>query len=435
MKSFLRKTGFLLTALLVVLLISAIVMYFRDTDGPQISLASESGLVSARPISIEIGDEGSALKNLQVVVQQGDLRKVLLAKEYEPEVQSSRETVTLKGVGLKDGTIQLTVVAGDRSIYHFGAGNQSEQVFSLTFDGTPPRLNVLSRAHNINQGGSALIIYDIAEDVEKTGMRVGETFFPGYQLDSGSYACLFAFPHDMAESDFTPTLVAVDRAGNEGRGGFYYHANTRRFRHDRINISDNFLAAKMPQFEQYFPGVDSLVEIFLKVNRELRAENRRALRDYGLQTLPSPQWTESFERMARAASKAQFGEKRSYFYKGEKIDEQTHLGVDLASISQAPILAANHGRVVFADFMGIYGNCVIVDHGLGLQSLYAHLTSYNVEAGQEVRKNEQIGTSGATGMAGGDHLHLGMTLSGVPVNPVEWWDAQWLQNNITEKLK
>lgn len=435
MKSFLRKTGFLLTALAVVLLIAGVVVYFRDTDGPQVALQGESGLVSARPLNIEIKDAGSALKSLQVSVAQGERQKVLLARNYDAEVRSSVETITLEDAGLKDGAVTLKVIARDRSIYHFGAGNQTEQTFSLTFDGTPPRINVLSRAHNLNQGGSALIVYDVSEEIEKTGMRVGDIFFPGYQQPSGSYACLFAFPYNMPEKDFTPTLIAVDQAGNEGKGGFYYHANSRRFRHERIRISDNFLAAKMSQFEASFPGTDSLLQTFLKVNGEMRQENRRELRRYGLQTATSPLWSGVFERMAGAASMAKFGDVRSYMYNGQKIDEQIHLGIDLASVRQAPIHAANHGQVVFTGFMGIYGNCVIIDHGLGLQSIYAHLTSYSVEAGQEVHKNDQIAISGATGMAGGDHLHFGMILSGLPVNPVEWWDPHWMRNNITEKLK
>jgi murein DD-endopeptidase MepM/ murein hydrolase activator NlpD len=123
-----------------------------------------------------------------------------------------------------------------------------------------------------------------------------------------------------------------------------------------------------------------------------------------------------------------------YVYRGEVVDEQTHLGIDLASVARAQVPAANAGHVVYADWLGIYGQVVIIDHGLGLQTLYAHLSQIQVQQGDRVTKGQIIGRTGSTGLAGGDHLHFGMVISGVPVNPVEWWDASWLSNNISAKL-
>ena len=89
----------------------------------------------------------------------------------------------------------------------------------------------------------------------------------------------------------------------------------------------------------------------------------------------------------------------------------------------APVQASNAGRIVLADFLGIYGNCVIVDHGLGLQSLYAHLSSIGVKVGDTVTQGQELGRSGTTGLAGGDHLHFTMLLGGHAVTPVDWWSA------------
>uniref|UniRef100_UPI00272EC290 M23 family metallopeptidase n=1 Tax=Geoalkalibacter sp. TaxID=3041440 RepID=UPI00272EC290 len=314
------------------------------------------------------------------------------------------------------------------------SGNTTDQVFSLTYDGTPPRVTVQSTTHNINQGGTALIVYTVSEAVKQSGIEVGEYYFPGFRQPSGEYVALFAFPHHLSTAEFTPRLIAVDLAGNEGRGGFAFHANARRFRQDSINISDNFLATVMPQFERDYPDAPSLLDVFLRVNSEMRASNTAAIREMGRDTLPEPLWRGDFLRMGSAANMAQYADRRSYIYQGQKIDEATHMGVDLASVRQAPIKAGNHGRVIFADFLGIYGNCVILDHGLGLQSIYAHLTRIDVAVGDRVQKGDLLGTSGATGMAGGDHLHFEMTVSGVSVNPIEWWDPQWLRNNITSKF-
>jgi murein DD-endopeptidase MepM/ murein hydrolase activator NlpD len=86
-------------------------------------------------------------------------------------------------------------------------------------------------------------------------------------------------------------------------------------------------------------------------------------------------------------------------------------------------------------FFGIYGNVVVIDHGCGLQSFYAHLSSFDVKEGEEVKHGQVIAHSGQTGLAGGDHLHFTMLLDGIPVNPVEWWDPHWIHDRIEAKLQ
>ena len=90
--------------------------------------------------------------------------------------------------------------------------------------------------------------------------------------------------------------------------------------------------------------------------------------------------------------------------------------------------------MVQARYFGIYGNCVVIDHGYGLLSLYGHLSSISVEEGQAVERYETIGRSGETGLAGGDHLHFTILLHGLPVNPQEWWDAHWIHDRLKLKL-
>jgi len=99
------------------------------------------------------------------------------------------------------------------------------------------------------------------------------------------------------------------------------------------------------------------------------------------------------------------------------------------------VLAANRGRIQHAGWLGIFGNCVIVDHGMGLQSLYAHLSSIDVAVGQIVDTDQQLGRSGATGLAGGDHLHFTMLLHGRAITPVDWWSSQWVEDRIVRKLR
>jgi murein DD-endopeptidase MepM/ murein hydrolase activator NlpD len=153
------------------------------------------------------------------------------------------------------------------------------------------------------------------------------------------------------------------------------------------------------------------------------------------ETAPEPLWDGPFRQLGNSQVESGFADHRTYLHEGQEVDQQIHLGFDLASTANAPILASNTGRVVFADYLGIYGNCVIVDHGMGLQSLYAHLSSISVSAGDSVTSDDQLGLSGRTGLAGGDHLHFAILLQGWPITPMEWWDSHWIDDRIMRKLQ
>jgi murein DD-endopeptidase MepM/ murein hydrolase activator NlpD len=145
-------------------------------------------------------------------------------------------------------------------------------------------------------------------------------------------------------------------------------------------------------------------------------------------------WQDAFQPLINAAIEAKFADFRTYTYAGKEIDKQTHLGFDLAVTQHIPIKASQRGIVVHASYLGIYGNCVIIDHGLGVQTLYGHLSSIGVKVGDKVDKGQQIGISGQTGLAAGDHLHFTVLVNGAPVNPVEWWDPKWMKDRVFRKI-
>ena len=409
--------------------------YFRDTAAPQVSLDPPAGSIQKNSVlTLTLEDPTSGLAHVEVKILQQGKDIPVLKKDYPLETFQISEELPMGNLLLEDGPLTVEITAVDRAIYHFGKGNAASATITLIRDSRPPIISVHSVAHNLNQGGAGLIVYSVSEPVTRSGIQIGDAFFPGYEQDSGVYLCLFAFPYNV-DSEEVPRLIAEDQAENVGMGGFYYHLNRKNFRSDKIGISDGFLNSKMPQFQHLFPDAATPLEIFLKVNRELRPKNRARLLDIGRDTESQFVWTKSFLRQPNAANRAMFGDRRAYIYNGNKIDNQTHLGVDLASIARADVPASNTGRVVFADFMGIYGQCIIIDHGLGLQSLYAHLSRMDVQVGDQVERGQIIAKSGATGLAGGDHLHFGIVISGIPVNPVEWWDQNWVTNNITSKLE
>jgi murein DD-endopeptidase MepM/ murein hydrolase activator NlpD len=129
-----------------------------------------------------------------------------------------------------------------------------------------------------------------------------------------------------------------------------------------------------------------------------------------------------------------FADVRNYIYQGKKIDQQVHLGYDLSITQHVGVEASNDGRVVYAAPLGIYGNCIVLDHGYGLQTIYGHLSEIAVHEGDMVKRGQIMGKSGQTGMAGGDHIHFSMQLEGVQIDPKEWWDGHWIKDHVAKRV-
>jgi len=210
------------------------------------------------------------------------------------------------------------------------------------------------------------------------------------------------------------------------------------FKRDTIEVSDRFMERVVPPIMANTPGVEdqgNLLDNYLWINRELRSHSAAQLKELSEETRQEFLWDRPFLPMSNAQVMSSFADRRTYLYQGREVDQQDHLGFDLASVRQAEIQASNSGRVVLARYFGIYGNAVAIDHGYGLMSLYGHLSSIAVEEGQVVERGQVIGRSGETGLAGGDHLHFTLLVGGQPVNPVEWWDSAWIRDRFAAKLE
>jgi murein DD-endopeptidase MepM/ murein hydrolase activator NlpD len=231
------------------------------------------------------------------------------------------------------------------------------------------------------------------------------------------------------------TISAVDEAGNTASRGIPSALRPRRFPHDTIELKDAFLQSKVPELLPQHPPGKPLLEGFLLINRDLRRQAEEAKRRIGATTADTPLWEGPFVQPRNTKVFANFAETRTYVYGGREVDTQVHYGFDLASTRQSPVPVANKGAVVFAGPLTIYGNTVIVDHGLGLQTLYAHLSSIGVKVGDAVEQGQELGRTGASGLAVGDHLHFEVLVNGVSVTPLEWWDAKWIRDHIGKPLR
>jgi murein DD-endopeptidase MepM/ murein hydrolase activator NlpD len=333
--------------------------------------------------------------------------------------------------GFRSGPARLTV----ETISNDFRGRTDLLVRDVELSLEPPKLAVHGETAYINQGGAGLVTFTASGYWTEAGVRVGAQEFRSYPVPGGSSEnerfCLFVFPWDAPASE-QPVVFARNRAGVEITAGFPHQVFAKNWRRRQLPVSDAFLEKIVPRLDPN--GKGPLLDRFLRINREMRRSNNQTLSDLKLQSEPRFLWENPFEQLSNTQVEALFADIRSYIYQGQKVDEQVHLGFDLSKVARAPVVAGNHGKVVFAGELGIYGKCVVLDHGFALQSIYAHLSEIAVKVGQQVRRGDPLGRSGETGLAGGDHLHFGMQIDGVQTNPLEWWDRKWIQEKILDRL-
>jgi murein DD-endopeptidase MepM/ murein hydrolase activator NlpD len=344
--------------------------------------------------------------------------------------------VEAAAAGLREGEASLEVWARDDYWRPLRPEHRAIAAFPLRIDLTPPKLEILAATQYISPGGAGVVAFRVA-DAARSEVRVGPRAFPSFPAgppEKGARVALIALAHDFAAG--TPVvLTAVDDAGNVASRAIPAELKPRRFPRDTIEIRDAFLQAKVPELLPQHPPSKPLVEGFLVINRDQRRQAEEEKRRIGSKSADRPLWQGAFVQPRNTKVFANFAETRTYLYHGKEIDTQVHFGYDLASTKQVPVPAANAGVVAFAGPLTIYGNAVVVDHGLGLQTLYAHLSSIDVKPGDQVAKGQDLGRTGTTGLAVGDHLHYEVLVNGISVTPLEWWDAKWIRDRFNKPLK
>jgi murein DD-endopeptidase MepM/ murein hydrolase activator NlpD len=268
-------------------------------------------------------------------------------------------------------------------------------------------------------------------------VRVGDQQFRAWPMPNGKsgFFSLYAFAWNMPEGTM-PVAFASNGAGNDITSPLVVQFPKREQPHyttHELQLDDHFIQKVVNELDPN--GSGDLVQRFVKINSEMRKANNQTLSDLRLKTADHFLWSQPFLRQPGAKNEATFADHRVYIYKGQKIDEQTHLGYDLAVTQHVGVQAANDGVVVYAAPLGIYGNCIVVDHGYALQSIYGHLSQIQVKVGDSVKRGQVMGLSGMTGMAGGDHIHFTMQLDGVQIDPKSWWDPHWIQDHVLKRVE
>lgn len=342
----------------------------------------------------------------------------------------SAGTRTTAGVHDGKAVLRLEAVSNDL------AGRAMVLRMPVDVISVPPGVEVDQDEIIATLGGAGAVAFTVRGYVTESGIRVGKYRFRSWPMPGAASPDrrigFFALPHDLPEGE-VPLVYATNPSGVEAVGRMRHNITRKQFRKREILLDDAFLTKVFQELDLGGKGTE--VVRFVRINKDMRQLNNQQLSDLRLKTADRMLWNGPFQQLANSQVEAQFCDYRTYFYKGQSIDEQVHLGFDLATTARAPVTASNDGQVAFAGRLGIYGNAVVVDHGLGLQTLYAHLSEIAVKAGESVKKRQLLGRSGTTGLAGGDHLHFTTLLEGVPVNPVEWWDEHWLKDRVFSRLK
>lgn len=433
--------GFVIVLLLAVIGAGAYFVVPRfEWQKPQIKITPDTDAIGLSPMVIEINEQGTGLKSASVVLNSGGTDHSLVSEQYDQPVGQKKFTLSLSGklTGLKEGPAVLRVSAKDRSLWRFFRGNETVLTKNVTIDITPPTLELVADDRYVNFGGVGLIVYKPSPDTVSTGVKIGKYFFSGYKGQIKEhpdyYLAFFAHPYNAGEAE-KATLTATDKAGNMREMKLVYELKNVKYKKSTIRLSDEFIENKVtPLLNDVGARQGSPKDLFVKVNKDLRKENEDKIKAITEKATPSMLWKNAFTQLSNSKVEANFADARTYVYKDESIDQAYHLGYDLSVTKHYPAEAANSGIVAFVGDLGIYGNTVIIDHGLGLFTLYSHLSAIDVKVGDQITQRQVIGKTGETGLAAGDHLHYGVYLHGVAILPVEWWDEKWIKDNIEPKL-
>jgi murein DD-endopeptidase MepM/ murein hydrolase activator NlpD len=432
--------------LLVAALVAAGVFVWRRAEGsaPQVA-APESIVVGAQggSVALEVTDRGTGLRSVAVVFVHAQGEQTLLAEEYPGSALAGALSgeapvaleVTLDVAALprqvKDGFLRIS--ARDWSWRGGLAGNETRLDVPVAVDRDPPRVSIATGLTYVRRGGAGAVVYSLSEPSVRDGVQVADAFYPGFPLGQQRVA-LYAVPTD-APANPSIRVLAEDEAGNVARARWPVVVNERALPEASVTLPQRFLESRVePLARAQGIEVDDLERAFERINTQVRSSNEQRIREVVADTVPEPLWEGPFQQLQNSKVTSRFAEKRSYFVAGKALSQATHFGYDLASTAAAPVGAAAAGRVVFADDLGIYGNCVLLDHGLGVSSLYGHLSRIDVAPGDRVEQGQTLGLSGATGLAGGDHLHFAILVGGTYVDPLEWWDPKWVRSNIEDRL-
>ena len=393
--------------LIVVVLVAGAVgaLVWRQSVPPVTASFTPLPHYLGRDVAVELQLEAArgGLRTVEVRLSQGGQSHVAFDHDFGDSAATTAQlTVILEAaeLGLSEGDARLQVFAKDGFWRLKPADDEPVLDVPVFVDLTPPGLEVLAFTRYPAQGGAGVAVIQ-SRDGHRVDLEVGDQIFrstPAGDPGSGKRLVFFSLAFDQP-TDERPLVVATDEAGNTTVRSLEVVISPRKFKHSSVTLRADFLARKLPELlpDRGPLSPEEFGEAFQIVSRDMRAAAAITKLELAEQSEPRPLWSGAFSQPRNTRVFSNYADTRDYRYEGKALDTQVHLGFDLASVKQAPIPAANSGRVAFAGPLGIYGNTVVLDHGLGLMTLYAHLSSLEVELGLDVKQGHTLGRSGTTG--------------------------------------
>jgi murein DD-endopeptidase MepM/ murein hydrolase activator NlpD len=428
---------YILIIVLALLIIAVPGYFFLSATNTAIDISPAVKIVGYdTPLHVHLVNKHGTKSITVTVEQEGKSYSAIPPKGLAGAKQGAAQDFTLN-VGksavpaLQDGKARIVVTAVSNDM----RGQTASKALDVDVMTAPPHVVADGVQHYINQGGSEMATFTPSGAWTEAGVKVGDYTFRSFPLANhpGQFFSLFAYSWQLPVD--TPVYVySSNPSGAMAKTTFWYKVFPKKFRASTIPLESMNIDRIVNQIDTQHKVPGDLVQRFVYINSVMRKENNKVLADLRFQSEPKFLWTGAFLPMVDSTVESRFADDRTYTWQGKKVDEQTHLGFDLAKLAHSPIPASNDGRVIFAQDLGIYGNCIVIDHGYGLQTIYGHLSEFLVKKGDMVKKGQIIGKTGSTGLAGGDHLHFTMQVDGVQVNAVEWWDPHWVKDRILSKM-
>jgi murein DD-endopeptidase MepM/ murein hydrolase activator NlpD len=421
--------------LFIVIAAGAIAFVLLRSTTPVIDIPNTTAVVGqATPITVHVRNAHGVRKATAALEQNGTKFQVWEMNQASKSADNSWDFIAgLKTTPqLRDGKAKLVVEATSNDLL----GKTAHAEREVTVVSQPPTVSVDSDQHYLYLGMADLATFSVSGGWTQAGVKVGDQTFRAWPMPGGKSGLfsLFAFAWNMPAGTI-PLVYAGNGSGSDVTSPiavqFPKKEQPKYTTHD-LQVSDAFMQKVIGELDPN--GSGDPVARFVKINGEMRRANNKTLADLQYKTADRFLFSQPFTRQSNAQTEASFADLRNYIYHGKKIDQQVHLGYDLAVTQHVGVESSNDGKVVYAAPLGIYGNCIVVDHGYGLQTIYGHLSHIDVHEGDMVKRGQVMGQSGMTGMAGGDHVHFAMQLDGVQIDPKEWWDPHWIQDHIARRV-
>ena len=413
--------------------------------------------IERQEIRFVIKDDQSGVDEVKVRSEQRNQVTTLLRKTFPSKTTEEQLSVVLNGKesGYDEGKVTIHIVAFDRSFW----SNSSETSFDLDVSYERPSVEMITAQHNAVHGGVELAFYTVkARDEVFSGVTAAAELFPGFRarkLDgdfenmNSTYFAFFAIPLAFKDSEQTVQVLVRNKIGNTATTSMYYRVAPLTMPTVEAEISPLMLeTAAGSEFEKLsaikkkraglvqeddIPAADPTAR-FKAVNQELRAAVEADLKGIFMHPKAQRMWQGVFLRPQGRQLAVNFGATKVFTYQGEPLGHVVQQGVEFAMPEGNPIRAANDGIVILAADLPLYGQTVVIDHGFGLTSLYAHLSAIEHLEGTRVVSGQTIGASGSSGLLDRPLLEFQMRLHGVPVRPIEWWDSRWILEHIDAKI-